>query len=84
MTGSLSMIMIDQTVVSVALPATSQASSKVVNTYNVTVKKGILDSGSTVKAKAVIANGAAQQSSWWSQGMINQVGRTGVHDVSCH
>ena len=61
------------------LPATSQASTKVVNTYNVSVKKGILDNGSTVKAKAVITNGAAQQSSWWSQGTINQVVRTGVN-----
>ncbi len=61
------------------LPAASQASSKVVNTYNVTVKKGVLDNGSTVKAKAVITNGAAQQSTWWSQGTINQVVRTGVN-----
>jgi dihydroxyacid dehydratase/phosphogluconate dehydratase len=62
-----------------ALPASSMASSQVINTYNVKVAKGILDKGSTVKAKATIVNGAAQQSDWWSQGTIATVVRAGVN-----
>jgi hypothetical protein len=62
----------------VALPLTGYASSKVVNTYNVKVEKGILASGDTVKAKATITNGAAQQADWWSSKTISAVVRTGV------
>ncbi|HEX4518110.1 MAG TPA: hypothetical protein VH063_00880 [Gaiellaceae bacterium] len=63
----------------IILPATGHASSSVVNNYNVKVAKGILANGDTVKAKAVITNGAAQQSSWWSQKSIASVVRTGVN-----
>jgi hypothetical protein len=63
-----------------ALPATSFAhSSQVTNTYKVQVAKGILDNGNSVKATAVIANGAAQQSDWWSQSTISKVVKTGVN-----
>jgi hypothetical protein len=62
-----------------ALPATSLASSKVVNTYKVTVAKGILDQGRVVKATATIKNGAAQQADWWSQPTIAKVVQTGVN-----
>jgi hypothetical protein len=63
----------------VALPLTGHASSKVVNTYNVKVQEGILASGDTVKAKASISNGAAQQADWWSSKTISTVVRTGVN-----
>jgi hypothetical protein len=63
----------------VVLPLTAQASSTVVNTYKVKVQKGILASGSTVKAKATISNGAAQQANWWSTKTISAVVRTGVN-----
>jgi hypothetical protein len=64
----------------VALPALGQAaSSKVVNTYNVKVAKGILAKGDVVKAKAVISNGAAQQQGWWNQQTIASVVRSGVN-----
>jgi hypothetical protein len=61
------------------LPLTGHASSKVVNTYNVKVEKGILASGDTVKAKATITNGAAQQANWWNSKTISTVVRTGVN-----
>jgi hypothetical protein len=67
------------TLVVVALPLTGHASSKVVNTYNVKVQEGILASGDTVKAKASISNGAAQQADWWSSKTISTVVRTGVN-----
>jgi hypothetical protein len=63
-----------------ALPSASFAqSSQVINTYKVQVTKGILANGNTVKATAVVANGAAQQSDWWSQSTISKVVKTGVN-----
>ena len=62
----------------VLLPATGHATAGVTNTYRVKVSKGILASGDTVTARAVITNGAVQQSNWWSQKTIASVVRTGV------
>lgn len=64
---------------SAVLPAASLANSKVVNSYNVTVRQGVLASGNVVHAKATIVNGAAQQSDWWSKSTITKVVRTGVN-----
>jgi hypothetical protein len=62
-----------------ALPgAAVAASSSAAARYNVTVKRGVLAHGRTVKAKAAVSNPERAVASWWSRSTVSAVVRKGV------
>jgi hypothetical protein len=61
-----------------ALAASSSSSTKTLN-YPVTVKKGILASGTKVSTRTVVTNPESSVSDWWNGRTIVSVVRTGVN-----